>query len=348
MREVQRTADRVCTLILSSDLPAIDIETDPPLPRWTRRRFLATAAAGLALWPCGRRACGQVTGPARPKLAAYDELMAAFMREHKPPGAALAVSYHGRLVYARGFGHADLEKREPVRPVSLFRIASLSKPFTAAAVMHLVEQGKVQLDERVFPILKLEPHLQRGARFDPRWHEITVRHCLQHTGGWNRDKSFDPMSAETAEQVAKALGVPLPIHPRQIIRYTMGKPLDFAPGTEYVYSNFGYCVLGRVIEAVSGKPYHEFVREKILAPLGIRDMQLGKNLLRDRAGGEVQYYDSRKRTGRAISGPKIGRRPCPTASSASRRWMPTAVGSPRRWTCSASPPPWTTRNDVRS
>ena len=141
---------------------------------------------------------------------------------------------------------------------------------------------------------------------DPRWHEITVRHCLQHTGGWNRDKSFDPMSAETAEQVAKALRVPLPVHPRQIIRYTMGKPLDFDPGTAYAYSNFGYCVLGRVIEAVTGKPYHEVVREKILAPLGIRGMQLGKNLLKDRAAGEVKYYDSSHRTGRAISGPKIG------------------------------------------
>ena len=148
-----------------------------------------------------------------PKLAAYDELMTAFMREHQPPGAALAVTYHGRLVYARGFGHADLERHEPVRPGSLFRIASLSKPFTATAVLHLVEQGKLKLDERVLPILKLEPHLERGARLDPRWHEITVRHCLQHTGGWDRDKSFDPMSAETAEQVAKALQVRCPFTP---------------------------------------------------------------------------------------------------------------------------------------
>ena len=188
--------------------------TDPLSPCLTRRRFLATAAAGLALWQCGQRAYGQVTGPVMPKLAAYDDLMTAFMREHRPPGAALAVAYHGRLVYARGFGHADLEKHEPVRPASLFRIASVSKPFTATAVMHLVEQGKLQLDERVFPILKLQPHLERGARLDPRWHDITVRHCLQHTAGWNRDKSFDPMSAETAEQVAKALRVPLPIHPQ--------------------------------------------------------------------------------------------------------------------------------------
>ncbi|HLW66309.1 MAG TPA: serine hydrolase domain-containing protein, partial [Gemmataceae bacterium] len=106
---------------------------------------------------------------------------------------------------------------------------------------------------------------------------------------------------------AKALKVHLPIIPRQIIRVTMGKPLDFTPGTRYVYSNFGYCVLGRVIQAISRKPYHEFVSEQILSPLGIRDMQLGKDLLKDRAPGEVRYYDSARRTGRAISGPEIGK-----------------------------------------
>ncbi len=251
-------------------------------------------------------AFGQETGRAEPGLGAYDELMQRVMREHKPPGAALAVTYHGRLVYARGFGHADLEKREPVEPGSLFRIASLSKPFTAAAVLHLVEKGKLKLDDRVFPILKLHAHLEHGGKIDARLHDIRVHHCLQHTAGWDRDKSWDPMSAGGAEEVSHALKVLLPIHPRQIIEVAMGKPLDFNPGTRYVYSNFGYCVLGRVIEAISGKPYHEYVSQQILTPLGIRHMRLGKNLLRDRAAGEVKYYDAKKRTGRAISGPRIG------------------------------------------
>jgi N-acyl-D-amino-acid deacylase len=140
---------------------------------------------------------------------------------------------------------------------------------------------------------------------DPRLYEIEVQHCLHHTAGWDRDKSFDPMGAPTAEDVAKALKVRLPIIPRQIIRYTMGKRLDFAPGTAFAYSNFGYCVLGRVIQAVSNLPYHDYVSQQILAPLGIRHMRLGKNLLRDRAPDEVKYYDSGKRTGRAISGPNI-------------------------------------------
>ncbi len=126
--------------------------------------------------------------------------------------------------------------------------------------------------------------------------------------------------------------IPLPIHPKDIIRYTMGKPLDFAPGTAYAYSNFGYCVLGRVIEAVAQKPYHEFVSEKILAPLGIRDMRQGKNLLKDRAPGEVKYYDGRHRTGRAISGPGIGEQAplpygveCIETMDANGGWIASAV-----------------------
>ena len=306
--------------------------TDPPSTRPTRRRFLVMAAAGLASSYSGRQAFGEVTGPAMPKLAAYDELMNDFMREHKPPGAALAVAYHGRLVYARGFGFADLEKHEPVRPASLFRLASVSKPFAAATVLQLIQHGKLRLDERVLPLLKFEPHLEGHARLDPRWHTITVRHCLQHTGGWDRDKSFDPMSAQTAEAVAKALRVPLPVNPRQIIRYMMGKPLDFEPGTAYAYSNFGYCVLGRVVEAVAGKPYHEVVQKRILAPLSIRDMRLGKNLLKDRAVGEVKYYDSRNRAGRATSGPKIGAEvplpygvECIESMDANGGWIASAV-----------------------
>jgi N-acyl-D-amino-acid deacylase len=155
---------------------------------------------------------------------------------------------------------------------------------------------------------------------------------LQHTGGWDRDKSLDPMGAEAAEQVASALHVRLPVHPRQIIEVTMGKPLDFTPGTAFVYSNFGYCVLGRVIEAVSGRPYHGFVSHEILAPLGIRNMRLGKNLFRDRAPDEVTYYDSKRRTGRAISGPEIGKQvplpygvECIETMDANGGWIASAV-----------------------
>jgi N-acyl-D-amino-acid deacylase len=301
-------------------------------PHLTRREWLSLPAVGLALSSSRRRAYAQGTGPTNPKLIAYDELMHSFMREHKPPGAALAVTYQGRLVYARGFGLADREKHEPVEPASLFRIASISKPFTASAVLHVVEKRKLNLDDRVFSILKLKPHLDRGAKVDARLHDIRVLQCLQHTAGWDRDKSLDPMGAQAAEQMARTLKVPMPITRRQIIEVEMGKPLDFTPGTRYAYSNFGYCVLGRVIEEVSGKPYYEYVTNQILHPLGIHHMRLGKNLLRDRAPGEVKYYDSKNGMGRAVSGPNIGKQgPLPygvervEAMDANGGWIASAV-----------------------
>src|SRR5262245_65629934 len=101
-------------------------------PRVTRRHFIGVAATGLTAMVFPTRTVSQPgasvpsTGATDPKLAKYDELMVGFVREHKPPGAALAVTHGGRLVYARGFGYADVEKKEPVQPTSLFRIASTS------------------------------------------------------------------------------------------------------------------------------------------------------------------------------------------------------------------------------
>ena len=103
------------------------------------------------------------------------------------PGGAVAVVKDGRLILARGYGWADVESHEPVAPDSLFRIASLSKSLTAAAILKLVEDHRLGLDDRVFPLLAMGP-----AR-DPRLARITVRNLLQHTGGWDRDQTFDPM-----------------------------------------------------------------------------------------------------------------------------------------------------------
>ena len=105
------------------------------------------------------------------------------------------------------------------------------------------------------------------AEIDPRLMQITVRHCLQHTGGWDRSKSGDPMGSRSIRTVARSLGIQPPVKPEQIIRHMMGKSLDFDPGTAHAYSNFGYCILGRVIEKVSGKKYGRFVLNDVLEPL---------------------------------------------------------------------------------
>ncbi|MEJ1938507.1 serine hydrolase domain-containing protein, partial [Nostoc sp. NIES-2111] len=117
--------------------------------------------------------CGQ-TGPFVPELASLDRAISSLLAKYSIPGAAAALAKDGRLLYARGFGTADLASQEPVQPDSLFRIASLSKPITAIAVLQLVENSKISLDTRVLPFLG------RTAAADPRYADITVRHLLQH------------------------------------------------------------------------------------------------------------------------------------------------------------------------
>ena len=101
------------------------------------------------------------TGRQFAELKPFDELMEGFVRDNELPGAALAVAKDGRLVYARGFGYADVEKKQSVQPESLFRIASISKPFTAVATLQLVEQGRLALDTPVFGLLPHKPHLAK-------------------------------------------------------------------------------------------------------------------------------------------------------------------------------------------
>jgi N-acyl-D-amino-acid deacylase len=231
-----------------------------------------------------------ISGAAVPGMASYDEAIAGFMRKYAIPGGAVAVLRDGKLIYARGFGYADVESRTPVRPDALFRIASVSKPLTSAAIMTLVGEGRLALDDRVAPfIAHLTP--AQGAIVDPRWEQITIRHLLNHTGGWDRAKpngGFDPMDRPAI--AAAAVNAPAPATAETLIRYMKGLPLDFNPGEKHVYSNFGYAILGRVIERVSGMRYEEYVRARVLQPVGANRTRSGKTRLRDAFADEVKYY----------------------------------------------------------
>jgi N-acyl-D-amino-acid deacylase len=244
------------------------------------------------------------TGSTNAAFASLDQLMRSFVREKEIPGAALAVAKHGRLIYARGFGLADRDVSEPVQPDSLFRIASISKPITAFAILRLVEQGALHLDDRVFDVLHLDERVKNEAALDPRWRQITLRQLLQHTGGWDRDLSFDPMFRGI--EFALRAGANPPANQDQIIQAMLEFPLDFDPGTRFSYSNFGYCLLGRVIEAASGRDYEAFVRSAILSPLGIETMRLGRTRLSERARGEVRYYVRRNPTEPSVFAADVG------------------------------------------
>jgi CubicO group peptidase (beta-lactamase class C family) len=231
-----------------------------------------------------------ISGAAVPGLEPFERRVGEMMRQYGIPGGAVALVRDGRLIYARGFGYADVENGTPVQPDALFRIASVSKPITSAAIMTLVQDGKLTLDDRVAPLIA---HLTPapGATVDPRWEQVTIRHLLDHTGGWDRgtpNGGFDPMDRPAI--AAAAVGAPAPASAETIIRYMKGMPLDFDPGEKFVYSNFGYAILGRVIERVSGMRYEEYVRERVLVPVGATRTRSGRSRLRDAFAGEVKYY----------------------------------------------------------
>jgi N-acyl-D-amino-acid deacylase len=211
------------------------------------------------------------TGKAHPALEPIDTAILTAMSRHGIPGGSLAVTKDGKLIYARGYGWANLATREAVKPDTAFGIASLSKCLTAAAVLKLIEQGKLKLDDKPFKILHHIKPLP-GARPDPRLQDITIHHLLLHAGGWDAQKSGDPVNWTTEMQVRRGDRTPVPVE--YLISFTMGVPLDFAPGTDLKYSNFGYIVLGEVIAKVSGKSYGEYVRESVLMPIGIPRVRL--------------------------------------------------------------------------
>jgi N-acyl-D-amino-acid deacylase len=272
-----------------------------------------------------------VTGELVPQLVALDDWMTAFMAEHEVPGGQLAMVRNGKLVYARGFGWADREAKEPVQPESLFRIASVSKPITAVAILKLVDQGKLKLDDKVRDHLQdQQPHFEEAGKFDERWNQVTIEQCLAHTGGWDREKSYDPMFQ--AIRMSKSMKIDLPILPEHIIRYQLGQPLDFEPGERYAYSNFGYCLLGRVIEKLTGRPYEKYVQDEVLKPLAITRARIGGSLEDQRAEGEVRYYDVKGEPGKAIVGPGAGEKEVPVSYGV---WRQETLDSHGGWIASA-------------
>jgi N-acyl-D-amino-acid deacylase len=222
---------------------------------------------------------------------AYRKVFGPFIAGYHVPGAAFAVASNGRLVMAMGLGFADAEALEPVHPDNLFRIASVTKQITSAAVMKLVEANQINLDEYAFPIISdLQP--LPGKTMNPMLSQITVRHLLNHTGGWNRDHEAvgDPMF--DSPTIAAALGIPGPATCEDTIRFMLDKAPTYAAGSTNCYSNFGYCVLGRIIERRSHMSYEDFVKQNVLGPAGVTDMKLGHTLPELRADNEVKYYDA--------------------------------------------------------
>ncbi len=188
--------------------------------------------------------------PANDFLRAVKQLVG---KDYSPsePGAVVIIIKNGQILYRQGTGLANLEHRIPIEPDMPFHLASLTKPFTATAILMLEEAGQLALND---PITRFLPDYPLGET------AITIEHLLTHTSGIQNYTELPEWWAVHRQD----LSVP------ELIGLFMSKPPVSAPGTRWAYSNSGYALLGAVIEKISGKPYGKFIEERIFAPLGMR------------------------------------------------------------------------------
>jgi len=208
-----------------------------------------------------------------------DESIESLRMEFNIPGLQLAITRNEKLVYSNAYGMANTSTLSAVSNSSLFRIASISKPITAIAVLKLVEDGLISTDDFVFGPDAVLSNNYGSQPYATNIEQITIKHLLDHKSGWTNDP-YDPMFANPDYDHHDLIGDMLD-----------NRPLTYEPGSTYYYSNFGYCVLGRVIEEVTGASYENYVKANILAPMGISNMQIGGNSLSEMLANEVVYYD---------------------------------------------------------
>lgn len=250
----------------------------------------------IALLMAGTLFSGAQTGYYLPEFEGADEAITAFMKKWRLTGGSVAIAKEGKLIYNRGFGYSDRNLTRHTRPDDQYRIASISKPVTAAAIMKLADIGQLDLDARVFGSGGiLTDHYYLEVVNDQRIYDITVRHLLEHTAGWDRSVPYGPFSHCDAPffplYVTEAFDAPNPVGDSTLIRFKLGAGLHYAPGTHYAYSNVAYLVLGKVIEKITGIRYEQYVKQTILEPIGAYDTHLGSNLFENRLPREVEYIN---------------------------------------------------------
>lgn len=235
-----------------------------------------------------------VAGLLNTAAAPLDQEMTNYLALRNIERGTLAVTRNGKLVFHHSYTWAGTNVAW-TQPTNLFRIASLSKAFTSVGILQLVQSGKLGIDQPISTILDL------SSVSDPRFRNVTIRQLLQHWGGWDRNVAYDPMFRDAT--ISTSLNRPLPTTPQMVLDYMRGQPLDHAPGTVYAYSNFGYSLLGRILEALSGLSYQDYMQANVLRPAGIWDMRLGKSLLQDADPAELDYEDQLRRVVPSVMGP---------------------------------------------
>jgi CubicO group peptidase (beta-lactamase class C family) len=213
------------------------------------------------------RAGAQLGDPA--VIASIDSMVMIARNGGKVPGISVEVVKGSRVIVARGYGLADLENDVPANAATVYRIGSITKQFTAAAIMQLVEARKLSLDD---PLDKVLPG------YPMQGHQVTIRQLLTHTSGI---RSFTSMG-QRFEDVAR-----LDFTPTQIVDFFKSEPFDFEPGEKFLYNNSGYALLGLIIEKLSGMSYEQYLQKRIFAPLSLNATSYcsDRRIIRHRARG---------------------------------------------------------------
>lgn len=239
-----------------------------------------------------------VTGTPVPALTKFDDAMKQVMVSKGVRAAALTIAKNGTVHLSRGYTWAE-PGYAITQPNTLFRLASVSKAFTSAAIYTLLQAKKIHAGDKVFPTLGIQPYSPLpGQPADPRYGDITVQHLIDHLGGFDATSSnFDPVFG--SRTIGQAMGLTTYPSKKQMASYMMGRvPLVFSPGTtpnltdgsgnkRNPYSNFGYVMLGLVVEHASGKNFTDYVKQTVLTPLGISDVYLAATLMSHRRPNEA-------------------------------------------------------------
>lgn len=203
------------------------------------------------------------------KVKRAETLVAAEIMRHGIPGLSVAVVVGNQLRWSDGFGFSDLENHVPAKATTSYRLGSICKPITAIAVMQLVEKGKIALDS---PIQRYVP------TFPPKRWPITVRELLCHTAGIRHYRPGEMTGTRHYDGVMPALDL------------FKNDPLVFKPGARFLYTTYGYCLLGAAVEQASGMPYILYVERNVLKPAGMARTRLDSvfDIIPDRAAGYVK------------------------------------------------------------
>jgi CubicO group peptidase (beta-lactamase class C family) len=217
-------------------------------------------------------------------LKSPDAAFTSFLKKYQVVGGVVGFFTPNALTYIKAFGYANREQGVEMMPYHRLRIASVSKPITATAIMKLVEENHFQLDDYAFDLLEDTVEIA-----DPRLLSIRIRHLLNHTAGWDRELVGDPMFKQI--EIMQSLELSEPANPSQIIRWVKRQPLQTQPGISYAYSNVGYLILGRIIEKFTGKNYSHAIDSLLFQHADIEQAEIGFSQQINRLENEVHYYN---------------------------------------------------------